>query len=319
MFSAGTNAAKSVGGQFRSMGTTVSSAFGKAKTALVAPFSGTATSAAATDKSDPTSLTNMPNKLSPELWVMQGQLAESQGQTAKALESYNKALQSEPNNLGALVSLARLQDRQGDTAKSVEYFQKAVAVNPSDATLLNDLGLAYSKAGNASAAKESLEKAANLDPKNVRYRNNLATLLVDQGKADEAVTQLQNVLPPAMAHYNVAYLHFTKQNMPAAEQQLRLALQADPNLQPARDLMARLGGSQSVAQVGQSASSIYQTVQGLMQPGATPAATVAAPATGSLPATSPTAQPPAWLGAPATTLPASPTPSLPAPGSFPTN
>lgn len=303
MFSAGSTAAKSVGGQFRSMGTTVSSAFGKAKSAIVAPFAGSTSSTPAPDKSDPTSLSNMPTKLSPELWVMQGQLAESQGQQAKALESYNKALNSEPNNLGALVSLARLYDRQGDSAKSVEYFQKAAAINASDASLLNDLGLAYSKAGNATAAKESMEKAAGLDPKNVRYRNNLATLLVEQGKADEAVTQLQNVLPPAMAHYNVAYLHFTKQNIPAAEQQLRLALQADPNLQPARDLMARLGGSQSIAQAGQTAGSIYQTVQGLMQPGATPATAVAAPSTGSLPAISPGAQPPAWLGAPATTPP----------------
>ncbi|MGN6134621.1 MAG: tetratricopeptide repeat protein, partial [Aureliella sp.] len=264
MFSAGTTAANGVGGQIKSMGTTMTSALGKAKTTMLAAFNPAA--AEATDKDDPTSLASMPNKLSPELWVMQGQLAESQGQHSKALESYRKALETEPNNLGALVSTARLYDRQGDTAQSVQYFQKALAVNPNDASLHNDLGLAYSKAGNAAAAKDSLTKAATMDPSSVRYRNNLATLLVENGQGDEAVNQLRQVLPPAVAHYNVAYLHFTKQNIPAAKQQLQLALQADPNLQPARDLMNQLGGNSMVAQAAsayQMAGNIYQTAQGI--------------------------------------------------------
>ena len=310
-------AATGVGGQIKSMGTTVSSAMGKAKTSMLAAFK--PTTAVPSDKEDPTSLASMPGKLSPELWVMQGQLAESQGQHAKALESYNKALESEPNNLGALVSTARLYDRQGDTAHSVQYFQKALAVNPNDASIHNDLGLAYSKAGNAAAAKDSLAKAANMDPSSVRYRNNLATLLVENGQADEAVNQLRQVLPPAVAHYNVAYLHFSKQNIPAAQQQLQLALQADPNLQQARDLYSRLGGSPAVTQVAgayQMAGNIYQTAQGFAQPKAGAAAPVGStmPVSASMPATpvmpartsQPTGpqgttgyQPPAWLSSPA--------------------
>lgn len=300
MYGASATAAKGIGGQVKSMGTTVSSAFTKAKTVVTAPFKPDAS--AATDKADPTSLASMPTKLTPELWVMQGQLAESQGQHAKALESYSKALEAEPKNLAALVSSARLYERQGDAAHSVEYFQKALAVNPNDASLHNDLGLAYSKAGNAAAAKDSLAKAANMDPTSVRYRNNLATLLVENGQADEAVSQLKQVLPPAVAHYNVAYLHFSKQNIPAAQQQLQLALQADPNLQQARDLYNRLGGGQAVAQVAgayQMAGNIYQTAQGLAQPSGTNAVPASAGATS-------TAQTPSWLH----------TPSL-APGSYP--
>lgn len=300
MYGASATTAKGISGQFKSMGTTVSSAFGKAKTAITAPFQPNAP--AVSDKADPTSLASMPNQLTPELWVMQGQLAESQGQQAKALESYQKALQAEPNNLAALVSTARLYDRQGDAARSVEHFQKALAINPNDASIHNDLGLAYSKAGNAAAARDSLIKAANIDSSSVRYRNNLATLLVEQGQADEAVSQLKQVLPPAVAHYNVAYLHFTKQNVPAAQQQLQLALQADPNLQQARDLYNRLGGGQVVAQAAsayQLAGNIYQTAQGMAQP----TATAAMPASGP---TSLPAQSPSWLS----------TPSL-APGSYP--
>jgi tetratricopeptide (TPR) repeat protein len=318
MYGAGATAAKGVGGQFKSMGTTVSNAFGKTKAAVVSTFK-PADPNTPTDKDDPTSLASMPGKLTPELWVMQGQLAESQGQHAKALESYNKALQSEPNNIGALVSTARLYDRQGDATHSVQYFQKALAVNSNDASIHNDLGLAYSKAGNVAAAKDSLSKAASIEPANVRYRNNLATVMVEHGQADEAVKQLAQVLPPAVAHYNVAYLHFTKQNLPAAQQQLQAALQIDPNLQQARELYNRLGGGQAVAQATnayQMAGNIYQTAQGFASPngvGAVPASAQSSaimPSTGAMPSaaampnsttmqSAASMQPPTWLNSPA--------------------
>jgi Tfp pilus assembly protein PilF len=300
VYGAGTTAAKGVGGQFKSMGTTVSNAYGKTKAAVVSTFKPGSTGVAS-DKDDPTSLASMPGKLTPDIWVMQGQLAESQGQHAKALESYNKALQSEPNNVGALVSTARLYDRQGDSTHSVQFFQRALALNPNDASIHNDLGLAYSKAGNAAASKDSLGKATAIEPSNVRYRNNLATVMVENGQADEAVNQLQQVLPPAVAHYNVAYLHFTKQNLPAAQQQLQAALQIDPNLQQARELYNRIGGGQAVAQATnayQMAGNIYQTAQGFANPNGVDAVPASAQSSSVVPNTV-SAPPPAWLSTPA--------------------
>lgn len=300
MYAAGATAAKGVGGQFESMGTTVSSAYSKTKAAVISTFKPSG-AGIPSDKDDPTSLASMPGKLTPDIWVMQGQLAESQGQLAKALESYNKALQSEPNNLGALVSTARLYDRQGDSTHAVQFFQRALALNPNNASIHNDLGLAYSKAGNAAAAKDSLGKASAIEPSNVRYRNNLATVMVENGQADEAVNQLQQVLPPAVAHYNVAYLHFTKQNLPAAQQQLQAALQIDPNLQQARELYNRLGNGQAVAQATntyQMAGNIYQTAQGIASPNGVAAVPTSAHASSALPNTV-TSPPPVWLSTPA--------------------
>ncbi len=297
VYGASTTAAKGVGGAFKSMGTTVSSGFSKAKSAVMTPFGASKDPAVPADKTDPTSLASLPNKLSPELYVMQGQLAESQGQGDKALESYKKALEVEPNNPGALVSLARFYERKGDSTQAIQYFQKASTANPSDASIHNDLGLAYSKAGNAAAARDSLNKAISLDGKEVRYRNNLATVLVENGQADEAVNQLKQVLPPAVAHYNVAYLHFSKQNIPAAQQQLQTALQIDPNLTQARELYSRLGGGQAIAgaqNAYQTASNIYQQMQGYGATGGVQATQTSTPVN-QQPATST----PAWVNTPA--------------------
>ncbi len=178
---------------------------------------------------------------------MQGQLAESQGQGDKALESYKKALAAEPNNAGALVSMARYYDRKGDSKQAIEYFQKAASTIPTTLPCTTTWGWPIPKQAILPQPATVLNKAISLNGKEVRYRNNLATLLVENGQADEAVKQLQQVLPPAVAHYNVAYLHFTKQNIPAAQQQLQVALQIDPNLAEARALYSQLGCGQAIA------------------------------------------------------------------------
>lgn len=250
-----TGAGKSVAGQFQSMGTAVKSAAGKAKTAVIAPFSTTAKS------NDPTSLANMPTSLGPEVWVANGQSAETQGNYTKAFDNYTKALEIEPTNLSALLSTARLYDRQGQAPQAAEFFQKAIKTKPDDAALYNELGLVKAKGGSAAEAESNIQKAIALEPTNSRYRNNLAGILVEGGRSDEAVKQLEQVFAPAVANYNVAYLHASKQNIAAAQQHLQLALQIDPNLKEARDLMNRLGGSGAV----QAASSAYNVAGNVMQ------------------------------------------------------
>ncbi len=252
-------AGKSVVGQFQSMGTAVKSAAGKAKTAVISPF------AAAASSDDPTSLANMPSSVGPEVWVANGQLNETKGDYTKALDNYTKALEIEPTNMSALLSTARLYDRQGQAPQAAEFFQKAIKNKPDDAALYNELGLVKAKSGSTSEAESNIQKAIALDPANSRYRNNLAGILVDSGRSDEAVKQLEQVFAPAVANYNVAYLHASKQNIAAAQQHLQLALQIDPNLKEARELMSRLGGSgtmQAATNAYNMAGNVMQSVQG---------------------------------------------------------
>ncbi len=250
-------AGKSVVGQFQSMGTAVKSAAGKAKTAVTSPF--------AANSDDPTSLSNMPSSVGPEVWVANGQLNETKGDYTKALDNYTKALEIEPTNLSALLSTARLYDRQGQAPQAAEFFQKAIKIKPDDAALYNELGLVKAKTGSGSEAESNIQIAIALDPSNSRYRNNLAGILVDSGRSDEAVKQLEQVFAPAVANYNVAYLHASKQNLAAAQQHLQLALQIDPNLKEARELMNRLGGSgtmQAATNAYNVAGNVMQSVQG---------------------------------------------------------
>jgi Tfp pilus assembly protein PilF len=256
------NASQGIGGQVKSMGTTMASAMGKAKTIVTSPF------APKSDNSDPTSLANMPTNLGPEIWVTNGQLYEGQGKHAKAMENYTKALQVEPNNEAALLSIARLHARQQQYPEAERYFNQALALRP-QADVYNDLATLLLKQGRSPEAFGIVEKAIALEPNSQRYRNNLASMLVSAGRSDEAVQQLSTVFPPAIASYNVAYLHFAKQDIAGAQQHLQVALQADPNLKEARDLWATINNNpaaQSAVAAYQTANQIYRTAQTAVTP-----------------------------------------------------
>ena len=275
---------KAVKGQFSSMGTAVSSAYGKAKTAITSPFS-SPTSTPSTDAA--TTTLSKSNSIGPEVYVMTGQLNESKGEYAKALDSYSKALEADPKSISAMLSMARLYDRQNESEKSISFYNKAIEIAPNSGASYAELGAVYVKAGNLNAAKDQLQKAVNLEPKNANHRSAMAGVLLDMGNTEGALSELTQVHSPAMANYQMAYLHFSRKNVPATQQYLTNALQIDPNLKPARDLMASMGGAQAIQNVAQQgnqylnqaqsvfqqASSINSNIQGLWQPnGPSPAA-----------------------------------------------
>lgn len=254
-------AGQGIGNGFKTMGSTMTSAVGKAKNAVVSTFSGNSG-----EKLDSaTSLAEMPSKnsLGPEIWVTNGSIYEMKGDFTKALDNYTKALEKEPDNVAALQAVARLHGRQEQHAQAVEDFQKVVKVSPT-AENYSDLASAQQKAGRLGDAQTSIQKAITMEPSVARYRNNLAGILVAGGRSDEAVKELQQIFPPAVANYNVAYLHYTNKNTAAAQQHLQAALAADPNLQPARDLMNMLAASQTgqgAVAAFNTASQVYRAVQ----------------------------------------------------------
>ncbi len=262
------SAGQGISGQVKTMGTTMAGAMGKAKNIVTAPF------ATNPNEGDPTSLANMPTNLGPEIWITNGQLYEGQGKHAKALENYTKALSIEPNNEAALLSLARLHSRQQQYAEAEQFYNRALAVRP-QADVYNEVASLMQKQGRNSEALAEVEKAITLEPNSQRFRNNLATMLVAGGRSDEAVQQLSQVFPPAVASYNVAYLHFAKQDLTGAQTHLQAALQADPNLKEARDLWSQINGSpttQSAIAAYQTANQVYRTAQAAVTP-TTPANT----------------------------------------------
>jgi tetratricopeptide (TPR) repeat protein len=192
---------------------------------------------------DPTSLSSKPGKIGAEPHIAAARLLENQNKLPEALEQYERALKTEPNNLTALVSLARLHDRQGKGPLALEVYERAIKAHPKSALVHNDMGLCFARQQQWPRATQSLNQAIALQPANPKYRNNLATVLVEMGRADEALKQLTAVNPPAVAHYNLAYLLAQKGQQDLAIAHLQQAVARDPNLGPAQDMLAQLSGA----------------------------------------------------------------------------
>jgi len=178
-----------------------------------------------TSKSDPLSLANKPDKVDADVYVANGQLWESSGDLTKAMESYTRALESEPNDAQALSSVARLNFRQGKFQKANEYYNRALANSPNDAELHNDIGLTRSKLNDARGSVASFEKALELAPGTSRYANNLATVHFEAGDPATAYQVLASNNKPAVAHFNMAYLFFKNGQMNEAKTHLSGAVE----------------------------------------------------------------------------------------------
>jgi Tfp pilus assembly protein PilF len=246
-------------GQLGSMGLAVKGAYSKTTNALTGMISPKTTQdGVASD--DPLSLANKTKSVSPEVFVANGQLWETTGNLEKAQEQYVKALEAQPNNAAALASIARLMAKQEKHEAAVEYFTKAITAAPNDAGLYNDLGLAYSKLGKHDEAVAQLQKAMAISPSTTRYANNLAVVQMNAGKSDAAMTTLSKAHEPSKAHYNMAWMHYQRQEMDSAREHLDLALKVDPNMDRAKELMSKIG-TPRLANVAQNTGQIIQKTE----------------------------------------------------------
>lgn len=230
------------------------------------------------EQDDPLSLDNSPEKLEPDVFVANGQLWESTGNLTKAMESYQKALATSPNHAPALTSIARLHFREANYPKAAEFFQKSIAQTPTDAALFNDLGLTLSKLGQHDMAAQTLQRALQIAPGTSRYANNLASVYFESNKADEALKVLQANNKPAVAHFNMAFLHYKKGQIAQAQTQLNqsLAHEKDAASDPATK-RAINRSREMLTQISPGSAMPGSAMPGLPTgPAAGPAATIAA-------------------------------------------
>jgi Flp pilus assembly protein TadD len=255
---------QAVVGQANSLSLATSSAWNKTKEGVTGLFGGATTSS--TDDgskladNDPTRLST-PASVSPEVFVAQGALWETTGDFTKAMDSYNRAVQVEPNNPAALASIARLQLRQQDFAAASDSFQKAIRVAPKDSALLNDYGMTRAKLGDVAGADLAIVQALAISPGTSRYANNLANIRFDAGDKDGALQILLQHNKPAVAHFNMAYLLYQAGNYNEAKEQLSEVLKHESSasqdsavaqaVSRSRDMLTTMdAGATRIAQAG---------------------------------------------------------------------
>jgi tetratricopeptide (TPR) repeat protein len=157
-----------------------------------------------------------------------------------ARKSYQQALHLDPSHLPAYRALAQLYVKLNDADRAEATFEKALKLHPSDGALWQELALCQCRFKRWDPAIASLQKAIECDPENRVYLTTLGHLLARSGRMDEALACFTQVAGRAQAHYNVARMMLHLKQPEQARAHLRVALEANPQLEGAQQLLVQL-------------------------------------------------------------------------------
>jgi tetratricopeptide (TPR) repeat protein len=166
--------------------------------------------------------------------------AEAQAQRDIARKAYQQALGIDPNCLPAYRGLTALYVAMKDYKHATATYQEALKRFPKNPSLPYELGMCYARQKDWALALEYLTKAAELDQENRQYNNALGYALARCGRYDDSLNAFMRLESEAEAHSRVAWMLWQVHQDDLARQHVQVALQKDPEMKPALDLLAEL-------------------------------------------------------------------------------
>lgn len=158
----------------------------------------------------------------------------------EAQTHYNLVLQEHPQEIGAILGLARIDQIAGRTAIAEAGFKRALSLQPGSAVAKNALGQFHVSGQRWREALPLLTEAMMADTNNKVYRYHLAVALAKSGDVDAALPHFQQVVGDAPAHYNVGMILKQQGQYRQAEHYLLTALTKDPNFDAAKQAVAQV-------------------------------------------------------------------------------
>src|SRR4051794_19671549 len=181
-----------------------------------------------------------------------GQLAESQGAPQAAVEQYKEALRLDPKHQPSLYRLGVLYTQVKLYPTAIETWKKYVEVTNGSAAAYGNLGFCYELSGREGDAEAAYQQGVARDPKNVSCRVNYGLMLVRRKRLQEGLTQLEAVLTPGQARYNVASVYEQQGKTTQAREAYAKALELDPTMDAARVRLAALNKPPATSPVSSS-------------------------------------------------------------------
>jgi Tfp pilus assembly protein PilF len=175
----------------------------------------------------------------------------------EARKGYQEALQFDNACLAAYVGLARVYRDVGDYERALDVYRKGMDKHPREVGLWVEMGMCQARRKDFDGAIRTLQRAVEMDPEHQEALKTLGFLLARTGRTDESVLYLARCMTPADANVQVArmVLHLQAQGtVPQATAQaayrrhLEAALQCDPNMTVAREMLTQIGAAAAPTQ-----------------------------------------------------------------------
>ncbi len=197
------------------------------------------TSDASAARNDPFTSIKEP-ALNPETRFAAGQLAESEDRADCAIIQYEQALRLDPKHVPSLYRMGVVLTKLKRFDVAVAMWNRYIEATGGIASGYSNLGFCYEMAGNIDAAEEAYKKGLAIDPKSGPCRTNYGLMLARQNRKTEAEVQLSAVLPQAEVNYNLAAVYEQQGALGQAREELKKALEVNPNMTEAQMKLATL-------------------------------------------------------------------------------
>ncbi len=170
-------------------------------------------------------------------WETLGIYYREQGDSQKALNAYQAALQSDPANPRHWFAVGTLLFNQGKKAASVSSFKKAISLRPDMAEVHSNLGNVLTDLGRTREAEIHFERAIALEPGFADAHSNYGNLFARQGRFPEAKEAFNRALAlqPEVGdvYFNLANTHLALKEFEEALTYYKKAIALDPGFEGA--------------------------------------------------------------------------------------
>jgi len=106
----------------------------------------------------------------PDLLCMQGRIAETKGEYSQAVESFQKALEKDPEHRESLFRLAYNYDLNGEDERAMELYERCAGIQPTCIGALINLGVLYEDHGEYQKAIQCYRRVLAIEPAHERVQ-----------------------------------------------------------------------------------------------------------------------------------------------------
>jgi len=182
----------------------------------------------------------------PEGYFLKGIIYKNTKDTAKAISSFQTAVQVDPRYRDAMIQLGLLYSNQKNPT-AVQYFNNAFALDTTDVMPLYGKGMFYQENNDFEKAKEAYKQCILYNPQYGDAYFNTGWILMHQDSLEKAERQFDHVtrIEPnnAEAYYNRGVCRELQQKKQEAISDYKQAVEFDKSYQEPKDGLKRLGAA----------------------------------------------------------------------------
>jgi len=130
----------------------------------------------------------------PALFNILGAAHAGLGQSYLAIDSYNRALEIDPNYILAHNNLGNALQETGAFTAAIKSYQRAIKLKPDYAEGYSNLGAAFQQKGDLTSAAENYQLAINLNPGSAEAHHNFGNALQEAGAFTAAIDSYERAL-----------------------------------------------------------------------------------------------------------------------------